>query len=354
MQNQKRVSVKDIAAKLNVSLSTVHKALTGKPGIGEAKRREIIKAAEEMGYTVNAAAQALSRKSINIGVIIPSRWQEYFMDLKRGIDSQLSALGELNVNGIYYTIPLIYPSSDEHLFNANEILKWIDDNKIDALLYCASHYALNECASDILSGINTPTFWVGGGTDIPFTVSNITLDADLTGKLAADFLLCCSYSHPNAAVFTGSMKTIVHKAKTEAFCKRITENGGKILEVVETEDDPDKAYSKMKELYSKYPDVNAVYVSTSTSEPICRFIEEFVPKNKISLLGTDIFDSLSEYIKRDIMKATISQNQEEVGRLAASYAYEYINKTHSYGHADWKPEHVLLVDPTLLLKANIE
>ena len=79
MQNQKRVSVKDIAARLHVSLSTVHKALTGKPGIGEARRQEIIKIAEEMGYSVNTAGQTLSRKSINIGVMIPSLWQEYFI-----------------------------------------------------------------------------------------------------------------------------------------------------------------------------------------------------------------------------------------------------------------------------------
>ncbi len=354
MYNQKRVSVKDIAAKLNVSLSTVHKALTGKPGIGEVRRREIIQIAEEMGYSVNAAAQALSRKSINIGIIIPSEWQEYFADLKRGIDSELCALDELNVNGVYYTIPISSLSEDKNPFNETNIKKWISDNRIDAILYCASHYAVNAPASDILSTVGTPVFWIGGGTDIPFCVSNITLDAALTGKLAADFLSCAVSGKPKSAVFTGSMKTNVHKAKTEAFCERMIQNGGEVIEIYETEDDPDKAYEKMKELYSKHNDVNAIYVSTSTSEPICRFTEEFVPKGKITLLGTDIFDSLTEYIKKDIVKATISQNQEEVGKLAASYAYEYVNKTHSYGHADWKPQHVLLVKPTLLLKANIE
>ena len=127
---------------------------------------------------------------------------------------------------------------------------------------------------------------------------------------------------------------------------------------VDTEDSTAAVVQIPRDTYARYSEsgykkINGALSSLGASG-LCRFIEEFVPKNKITLLGTDIFDSLSEYIKRDIMKATISQNQEEVGRLAASYAYEYINKTHSYGHADWKPEHVLLVDPTLLLKANIE
>ncbi|MBQ9985849.1 MAG: helix-turn-helix domain-containing protein, partial [Oscillospiraceae bacterium] len=54
---EKRASVKDIAARLHISLSTVHKALTGKPGVSEARREQVLEVARELGYVVNTAAQ---------------------------------------------------------------------------------------------------------------------------------------------------------------------------------------------------------------------------------------------------------------------------------------------------------
>ena len=71
-------------------------------------------------------------------------------------------------------------------------------------------------------------------------------------------------------------------------------------------------------------------------------------------VSKDALVFLKDYMKKGIMKATISQNQEEVGRLAAVSVYEYLHKMNTYGNADWKPERLILVKPTLLLRANIE
>ena len=86
----KRVSVKDIAQKLNISLSTVHKALTGKSGVSEERRREVMRAAHDMGYVVNSVAQSLARKDINIGILMPSEWQGYFEHMKAGIEKEIT------------------------------------------------------------------------------------------------------------------------------------------------------------------------------------------------------------------------------------------------------------------------
>ena len=44
-----RITIKDIAARLGVSICTVNKALTGKPRIGEATRLRIIEEAQRIG-----------------------------------------------------------------------------------------------------------------------------------------------------------------------------------------------------------------------------------------------------------------------------------------------------------------
>ena len=45
-----RVTMKDIAAELGVSINTVHKALTGKAGVSESVRAKVNAKAEAMGY----------------------------------------------------------------------------------------------------------------------------------------------------------------------------------------------------------------------------------------------------------------------------------------------------------------
>ncbi|MCI5856408.1 MAG: LacI family DNA-binding transcriptional regulator [Agathobacter sp.] len=74
----KAVKLADIAEKLNVSVVTVSKALSGQKGVSEEMRERIQKLADEMGYipTKNAAGRRPAVKSYNIGVII----QESYLD----------------------------------------------------------------------------------------------------------------------------------------------------------------------------------------------------------------------------------------------------------------------------------
>ena len=61
----KNVTLADIAAKVGVSNVAVYKALTGKPGVSARLREEIIRLAEEMGYTAPERGQN-ARKTGNI------------------------------------------------------------------------------------------------------------------------------------------------------------------------------------------------------------------------------------------------------------------------------------------------
>ena len=75
-----RVTMKDIAAELGVSINTVHKALTGKAGVSESVRSKVNAKAEAMGYHRNTSASSLRRKDINLVFCLPraSREGAYF------------------------------------------------------------------------------------------------------------------------------------------------------------------------------------------------------------------------------------------------------------------------------------
>lgn len=71
-----RVTMKDIAARLGVSINTVHKAVTGKPGLSDALRERVLATAAEMGYRRNEGASNLSRKDVHVVICLPSPRRE--------------------------------------------------------------------------------------------------------------------------------------------------------------------------------------------------------------------------------------------------------------------------------------
>lgn len=344
----KRVSVKDIAAELHISLSTVNKALTGKPGISEQRRKEVIDTAERMGYVVNSIAQSLSRKAITIGVLMPSNWQEYFNDMEKGMKTAFKSLSKYKVYSSFY-----YISADEDEALAERVTAWCKEMHTDAILYCPSMYSTDDVLMEALQEMDIPFFVIGNDGERQRGISMIGIDAEMAGKLAADFLTAMPVKI-NAAMLTGSLRVIGHKQKVDSFTSRLTECGGSFLEVMETREDGARAYACMKELCEKYPEMNAVYVSTATSQDVCRYIQENNLQDKIILIGTDVFDELKSAMRNNVMRATIFQNQEKVGAKAVDCAYEYLIKKNSYGHSDWVPPKKILIPPCIYYKANIE
>ena len=87
---------------------------------------------------------------------------------------------------------------------------------------------------------------------------------------------------------------------------------------------------------------------------MCRFIEENGLKEKIKVIGTDLFDELKEYMKKDIMQATVFQEQETMGKTVVRSVYEYIIRDNNPDYEEEEFQKKILVRPTLYLRANIE
>ncbi len=65
-------TIKEIAQQLNVSASTISRALNGKKGVSETLRRQVIKLSEKLGYYPDSNATALVKKRVGVlAVVIP-------------------------------------------------------------------------------------------------------------------------------------------------------------------------------------------------------------------------------------------------------------------------------------------
>ncbi|MDX9902913.1 MAG: LacI family DNA-binding transcriptional regulator [Bacteroidales bacterium] len=67
-----RVTIKDLAKRMNLSVSTISRALHNHPSIGAETTKEVWQLAKQLGYFPNSVASNLRRRKTNmIGVIVP-------------------------------------------------------------------------------------------------------------------------------------------------------------------------------------------------------------------------------------------------------------------------------------------
>lgn len=89
-------TIRDVADRAKVSISTVSRVLNDTCNVREDKRIRVLEAAAELGYTPNPAAQSLhSMKTGAIGILLPYVSGEFYAELLNGIDAAAQEGGRL-------------------------------------------------------------------------------------------------------------------------------------------------------------------------------------------------------------------------------------------------------------------
>ncbi len=89
-----KVTIYDIAKKLNITAATVSRALNDNPKISEATKKLVIETAKKMNYEPNKLARALKQGKSNIvGVVVPYINRNFFSTVIRGIEEELYPKG---------------------------------------------------------------------------------------------------------------------------------------------------------------------------------------------------------------------------------------------------------------------
>lgn len=343
----KKVTVQDIADALGVSICTVNKALSGKPKVSEARRKQIQEKAREMGFEVDSLAQAMARNPITIGVFISATHSDmYYNILKQGMEEEFKRLEKYKIYPVYYVV-----SNQDSGNSVQSVIAWIEEHNVEAICFCPNIYNTKLLESIIEYGI--PVFLSGGGIVPPKeTITTVSIDAYLSGQIVADFFHCLHGEKTNAAVFIDSMSTIVQRKKAEAFRAALADYGVADVEIVEHFNDPYLIRQKMEEMFSKETPINCLYAATGHTLPICEYLEEKQRKDEITLVGTDYFPAIKPYLMNGTMKATLLQNQDEIGKLIVRSAYDYLVKTRTFGNEEWHAPERIYVKPNFCFKSH--
>jgi LacI family transcriptional regulator len=123
------ISLKELAAELNLAPSTVSRALNDSYEISEATKKKVISMAEKLNYQPNPFARSLrENKSKTIAVIIPERINYFFSQVIDGIEEITSEHG-------YHL--LVY-STHEDVEKEKKILSLLQNGRADAIVMSVS------------------------------------------------------------------------------------------------------------------------------------------------------------------------------------------------------------------------
>jgi len=89
-------TIKDLAAKVGVSVATVSNVLNGKPNVGAAVRQKVLRAAKDLRYRPHRAAQAMRKgRTLAIGLVLPDLTNPFFPQLAQAVENTARNLGLL-------------------------------------------------------------------------------------------------------------------------------------------------------------------------------------------------------------------------------------------------------------------
>ena len=123
------VTIRDVAKRLGLSVTTVSRALAGYDDVADATRERVIQTAEDMGYTPSHAARQLRRKRTDtIGLIFPTlgnRFSDpFFSEFMAGVGDQASQ------NNYDLLVSVAPPGEDER----NAYQRWVQSRRVDGFI----------------------------------------------------------------------------------------------------------------------------------------------------------------------------------------------------------------------------
>ncbi|ALJ04508.1 transcriptional regulator [Pseudalgibacter alginicilyticus] len=123
------ITIKDVAKRLNLSVSTISRAFNDKYDIKKETKDVILETAKEMGYRPNPMAKKLiQRRSFNIGIVVPEFINGYFPEVIIGAQEILFEKG----------YQVLITQSNECFETELKNVQTLENNMVDGLLLSIS------------------------------------------------------------------------------------------------------------------------------------------------------------------------------------------------------------------------
>jgi LacI family transcriptional regulator len=334
---KERATIHDIARKLNITASTVSRALKDHPRISTETKKAVIKAAQKLNYQPNHIAAALRNGRSNIiGIIVPTADRSFFSSVVRGIE-EVANTSKYNV-----MICQTYDSYEKEVATVEALL----NARVDGIIasYAKSTLTFDHYLKIKERGI--PLILFDRSND-ELEVSHVVIDDYLGAYKATEHLIqqgCKKIAH-----FTNTRKISIYKERLRGYREALINNDLVYNEtlVVESNMQLEDGRKSMEHLLKSNLSVDGVFSASAYGAlgalQVLKENKIRVPED-VALVGfsNEVFTSVTEPAL-----STVEQHSMRIGNAAAEIFLQEI----AAGNEKFIPQKIVL-KPELIIRAS--
>lgn len=339
------VTLKDIAAKANVSVGTVDRALNKRGRIDPEVAARIRAIAEDLGYKTNSVAKSLAirKRNLKIAIILHIQHNDYYNEVMRGISKGEDEIRDFGIKIQYYH------SRD---FNAVEqcalidqaiadgasaiIIVPINDERVKEKIIATQNAGLPVVfLSSFLEGV--PCFF------------SIHCNYYRSGRIGGRLIHMLCNEEREFLVFTPSLSMLGHQQRLQGLQSYIQSAGLSIAETVEVPSDTNAVsdtYRIASEVLARHPKVRCALFCGNT-EAWVKAVSEC--GRTITNVVYDDFPPTYDALISGVITAAICQEPVEQGYQAIRNLYH-----HFLGIETVNPSTEILIDNKIIVKESID
>jgi LacI family transcriptional regulator len=326
------VNLKQLAQALNISISTVSKALKDSYEISTETKKKVLDTAKEMGYMPNPYAGFLrNHKSKTVAMIVPELTNNFFIQAISGAQT-IAHENEFHI--------LIYVTNDDFKMEES-IIKDLQNGRVDGVIMSIANTTTNYQHFQELINCGIPIIFFDRICHEIETTKIIT-DDFTSGFNATEHLI--QNGCKNILYLSLSKNLSIDNKRRQGYMEALDKNNLPFLKenVLQCDGDEKENYSKIKKVLQKQPKFDGIFASVEklalTSYYVCNDLCISIPK-QIKIIS---FSNLRTAPLLNPSLTTINQPAYEMGATAAKVLFQHLNKKRS-----------LLENENIILKSEL-
>ncbi len=318
------LTIKQIAKIAGVSRGTVDRVLNNRGGVSHQTEQLIRDIAKDGAYVPNKAGKTLSIKKRNLkfGVALLSsrRGNQFVKQIANGIHQKSCELADYGV-----TIELeetLMGSPQDQL----DVLHLFVQKEIDGLIIMPEQDdGVREKLRD-LAAMGIPVVTVNSDLTDAGRLAYVGGNDVEAGKIAAGMMNLVMGGTAQVGVVVGFMEMLCHAQRVRGFEHQAHTYypGLRIADVVENLDDDFVSYEKTKQLLTRRPDINMLYVVAAGVFGTCRAVQDLKLTEKVKIICFDMNEGIADMLQKRVISVVVAQQPEKQAALALDVLFDFV------------------------------
>lgn len=317
MKEGRLPTIKEIAKQLNVSVSTVSRALHDHPGIGMRTKTRVKQLARELDYEPNQTAIFFKqRKTFTLGVVLPNLKEEFFSEAINGIEDVATQ----------HKYSVLISQSRDDIERERRIVSTMKNNRVDGIIASLGANTISYDHFTALKKYGIPLVFFDRVPALP-GFNKVYSNMNSGTREAIGFLI--EKGHRRIAVLNGPEKMRSSKERTETYKQVLIKKRLKIdLGLVAYTDlSREDTFKAMQQLLAQRPRPTAILV---INDYIALDAMQYARSQKLKINKDICFVSyanlpITNYLENPPL-ASVEQYPYEQGAKAARVLIDLIRK----------------------------